>query len=316
MPNVSRARIAAAWDDAVGGGAGADWTSFMERAARIWDATREPFLESALDGAANRWSRRPAGSATCARSRRGGRCAGWAGSTCATRTSAPSSTGTPRTPARTRAGPRPPWPRCRTSSSRSAPGTCPAGCAVLLDAVHARAVECGARVRTGGRRRRGSCVDARAGSAGCGWRRRRRRRREPRGRRRRERRRRPPVPRPSVGRAERRRSPALRPGRLRRTQPSLSGFVLLLALRGRTPGLRHHTVLFPRRLRRRVRLGLRHRAAPALRTARRSRTRRSTSAPPTTRCCGRMPDTEAWFVLVNAPRHVAAAAPRTRRRAG
>ncbi len=27
--------------------------------------------------------------------------------------------------------------------------------------------------------------------------------------------------------------------------PSLSGFVLLLALRGRTPGLAHHTVLFP-----------------------------------------------------------------------
>jgi phytoene dehydrogenase-like protein len=31
---------------------------------------------------------------------------------------------------------------------------------------------------------------------------------------------------------------------LRRVQPSLSGFVMLLALRGRTPGLRHHTVLF------------------------------------------------------------------------
>ncbi|MEX5634345.1 phytoene desaturase family protein [Parafrankia sp. FMc2] len=33
--------------------------------------------------------------------------------------------------------------------------------------------------------------------------------------------------------------------RLRRLAPSLSGFVLLLALRGRTPGLAHHTVLFP-----------------------------------------------------------------------
>lgn len=32
--------------------------------------------------------------------------------------------------------------------------------------------------------------------------------------------------------------------RLARATPSLSGFVLLLALRGRTPGLRHHTVLF------------------------------------------------------------------------
>ncbi len=33
--------------------------------------------------------------------------------------------------------------------------------------------------------------------------------------------------------------------RLSRTTPSLSGFVLLLGLRGRTPGLAHHTVLFP-----------------------------------------------------------------------
>ena len=32
---------------------------------------------------------------------------------------------------------------------------------------------------------------------------------------------------------------------LGRTRPSLSGFVLLLALRGRTPGPRHHRVLFP-----------------------------------------------------------------------
>jgi phytoene desaturase len=34
--------------------------------------------------------------------------------------------------------------------------------------------------------------------------------------------------------------------RLARATPSLSGFVLLLALRGRTPDLAHHTVLFPR----------------------------------------------------------------------
>jgi phytoene desaturase len=32
---------------------------------------------------------------------------------------------------------------------------------------------------------------------------------------------------------------------LRRTTPSLSGFVLLLGVRGRTPGLAHHNVLFP-----------------------------------------------------------------------
>ncbi len=44
------------------------------------------------------------------------------------------------------------------------------------------------------------------------------------------------CPRRSGGRARR---------RLARGTPSLSGFVLLLALRGRTPALAHHTVLFP-----------------------------------------------------------------------
>lgn len=41
--------------------------------------------------------------------------------------------------------------------------------------------------------------------------------------------------------------PAGRAGRrvLRRVEPSLSGFALMLGLTGRTPGLAHHTVLFP-----------------------------------------------------------------------
>ena len=51
LPDASRSRIAAAWDDALGDGAGADWTSFLDRAGRIWQATRGPFLESPLDGA-------------------------------------------------------------------------------------------------------------------------------------------------------------------------------------------------------------------------------------------------------------------------
>jgi phytoene desaturase len=89
---------------------------------------------------------------------------------------------------------------------------------------------------------------------------------------------------------------------LRRTQPSLSGVVLLLALRGRTPGLRHHTVLFPadyddefdsvfgtgsRRLQ-----GPRPVPDPAV----------YISAPDD---LALRPDDqhESWFVLVNAPRH-------------
>ncbi|MEV8379247.1 phytoene desaturase family protein [Kribbella sp. NPDC056861] len=38
--------IPAALDAALGAGRGAQWTGFMQRAQRIWDITREPFLES------------------------------------------------------------------------------------------------------------------------------------------------------------------------------------------------------------------------------------------------------------------------------
>ncbi|MEX0658176.1 MAG: phytoene desaturase family protein [Egibacteraceae bacterium] len=40
-----------ALDQALGPGAGADWSAFLGRAARIWGAVREPFLERALGGA-------------------------------------------------------------------------------------------------------------------------------------------------------------------------------------------------------------------------------------------------------------------------
>jgi phytoene dehydrogenase-like protein len=88
---------------------------------------------------------------------------------------------------------------------------------------------------------------------------------------------------------------------LGRATPSLSGFVLLLALRGRTPGLAHHTVLFPEdydaefdavfgtgQFRGRPRPV----ADPTV----------YVSAPedPALRPDG---DSESWFVLVNAPRH-------------
>lgn len=50
LPNASRSGIASALDDALGPGAGRDWTQLMDRAGRIWDVTRRPFLENALDG--------------------------------------------------------------------------------------------------------------------------------------------------------------------------------------------------------------------------------------------------------------------------
>ena len=88
---------------------------------------------------------------------------------------------------------------------------------------------------------------------------------------------------------------------LARATPSLSGFVLLLALRGRTPGLAHHTVLFPEDYDAefdavfgtgRFRGAPRPVADPTV----------YISAPDD---AALRPDesSESWFVLVNAPRH-------------
>lgn len=83
--------------------------------------------------------------------------------------------------------------------------------------------------------------------------------------------------------------------RLRRSTPSLSGFVLLLGVRGRTPGLAHHNVLFPASYDDEFDAVFGNPAAPV--------------ADPTIYIS--VPDDqavrpdghEAWFVLVNAPRH-------------
>jgi phytoene desaturase len=79
---------------------------------------------------------------------------------------------------------------------------------------------------------------------------------------------------------------------------SLAGFVLLLAVRGTTPDLAHHTVLFPRGYDAEFDAVFGfpgQRARPA-----------STPAIFITRAVDRAvhpPGTESWFVLVNAPRH-------------
>ncbi|GLZ40540.1 phytoene desaturase family protein [Actinokineospora sp. NBRC 105648] len=89
---------------------------------------------------------------------------------------------------------------------------------------------------------------------------------------------------------------ARRPRRsLRRAQPSLAGFVLLLALRGRSELPRHHRVLFPADYAAEFDaiFGKRPRPVPDPTVY--------ICAPddPTVRPAGH----EAWFVLVNAPRH-------------
>ena len=92
--------------------------------------------------------------------------------------------------------------------------------------------------------------------------------------------------------------------RLRRATPSLSGFVLLLAVRGRTPGLRHHNVWFPADYDAEFDAVFGRRARPV--------------DDPTIYVCApdddlMRPDAdhESWFVLVNAPRHGTSGAPGT-----
>ena len=83
---------------------------------------------------------------------------------------------------------------------------------------------------------------------------------------------------------------------LAKTTPSLSGFVLLLAVRGRTPGLRHHNVWFPAEYDGEFDAIFGSRPTPV-------------DDPAIYVCSPDDPlmrpdaDSEAWFVLVNAPRH-------------
>jgi phytoene desaturase len=290
LPNTSRARIAAAWDGALGAGAGDDWAAFMGRAAAIWDLTREPFLESPLDG-----------TATLLRLARSVR---------DVRTVAPWSSLRGLGARYLRHPHQRTWlDRYATytgSDPRRAPAALatvpfveqafgswyvPGGLRRLADAVAQRAVDAGARIRTdadvarlelaggrvGGVRLAGDellpadVVVANADAAHVY---------------------RDLVPSTAATGARR---------RLRRTTPSLSGFVLLLALRGRTPGLRHHTVLFPADYDDEFDAVFgtgRHRGRPH--PPRDPTVYVSAPDDPELR-----PDDahEAWFVLVNAPRH-------------
>lgn len=87
--------------------------------------------------------------------------------------------------------------------------------------------------------------------------------------------------------------------RMRRAQRSLSGFVMLLALRGRTPGLAHHTVLFPADYDAEFDAVFGTNDRPATPVADPT-VYLSVPDDPALRPD---PDSEAWFVLVNAPRH-------------
>jgi phytoene desaturase len=290
LPNASRGRTTAALDAALGRGAGRQWADFLDRAGLIWDATRGPFLESPLDGARGllRESRRVRDLATIAP---------WA-----------SLRGLGRKYLRDE--------RLRTMLDRYAtytgsdPRRAPAALATvpyveqtfgawyvrgglrrLGDALHQRVLDVGGVVRTGsdvaevlldggrvsgvrltdGESLSADIVVANADAAHLYG---------------------ELVPGPAAAAARR---------ALRRATPSLSGFVLLLALRGRTPDLQHHTVLFPR--------NYDDEFDSVFGTGPHAGRPRPVPDPtvyvsaPDDPALRPDDDTEAWFVLVNAPRH-------------
>jgi phytoene desaturase len=285
LPNASRSGTRRAFDDAFGPGAGADWDRLLDRAQAIWLATRTPFLERPLAGTGDllRLLTRTRDLRTVApwRTLRGlgahylrdprqrmvlDRYATYAGSD------------PRRAPAALAVIPYVE----QTFGSWYVPG----GLHRLALAVHDRAVERGAIVRTGADvteviLESGRAAGVRLSSGEV-------------------------IPAdmvvanadasqlyadllpPSAARA------ALR--RLRKATPSLSGFVLMLALRGRSPSLGHHTVLFPPAYDPEFEAVFGRSAAPV------DDPTIYLSAPddPALRPDD---DSEAMFVLVNAPRH-------------
>jgi phytoene desaturase len=294
LPNASRSAVRRAVDDALGAPAGREWLALLDRGAGMWDTVRGPVLESAVSGPRDlaRLARRPRDVRTVAPWR------------------------TLRGLGRTLLSD----PRLRTMLDRYAtytgsdPRRAPAALATvpyvehtfgawyvrgglrrLGDALADRAHERGVHVRTGTEvvavTTSGGQVDGvRLADGG-----------------------RLPAdvvvsdadathlygdllpadgPVPRVRRAA------------RRTSPSLSGFVLLLALRGRTPGLRHHTVLFPEDYDAEFDAVFGRPACPV-------RDPTVYVAAPDDPALRPDDDHEAWFVLVNAPRHATDGAPGT-----
>jgi phytoene desaturase len=282
--------IAGRLDDDLGAGTGAQWSALLTRAEAMWRATEQPFLRSPLAGAAT--LARLARSASDVRTVAPGRTLRGLGRSYLT---------DPRLQVMldryaTYSGSD---PRLAPAALLTVPWVEQAfgswyvrgGLRRLPEAVADRAVERGATVRTGtpvtevllsGGRAAGvrladgevvpaDVVVCNADAAAL------------------------------YGRLLPRQAPARRARTaLRRVTPSSSGVVLLLALRGRTPGLAHHTVLFPAD----------HSAEfDALFGGRAKGPRRPVEDPavyvsapddPATRPDA---DSESWFVLVNAPRH-------------
>ena len=285
MPGVDFSACARALGDALGGTAMQDWNAFMRRAAQIWQVTRRPFLESELTGARDLLP--------------------------LARNLSDVRTVAPFTSLRSLAKHYLHDPRLRmlvdryATYSGSDPRRAPAALATipyveqtfgayhvgggvrrLADALHARTLERGISYRfdadvaevlttgtgvTGVRLADGEVLDADIVVANADA---------------------THLYRDLVN--DPRGAKAL--SSLRKATPSLSGFVLLLAVRGRTPGLRHHNVWFPQDYDAEFDAVFGRRARPV--------------DDPTVYVCApdddlMRPDAdhESWFVLVNAPRH-------------
>lgn len=305
VPDRDPAALAAALDQALGAGSGARWQALSRRAAAIWEATEVPFLTSPLHGA---------GTLARLALRRGGlrdvaTIAPWSslralgrrhlGDERAVQLLDRYATYTGSDPRRAPAA----LAAVMHLEAERGSWYVRGGLRRLVEAVAQRAVERGARVRTGaevvavttsGGRVSGvelaggervaadvvvSDADATAlyrdllpgagTGAGSG---------------------RPGLPGLRAARA-----------RLAASTASLSGFVLLLALRGRTPDLAHHTVSFPADYDAEFDAvfgaGARS-GAPSL-----VEDPAVYVSAPDDPALRPHEDSEAWFVLVNAPRH-------------
>jgi len=82
--------------------------------------------------------------------------------------------------------------------------------------------------------------------------------------------------------------------RLAKTTPSLAGFVILLALRGRSEGVQHHNVWFPKKY---------DDEFDAIFSGRLAQDPAIYACVPNDPLMRPDDDTESWFLLVNAPRH-------------
>jgi phytoene desaturase len=289
------ADIAARLDDDLGAGSGAQWSALLARAEAMWAATEQPFLRSPLAGAATlaRLARDVAGLRTIAP----GRTLRGLGRSYLTdprlqvlldRYATYSGSDPRRAPAALLTVP---WVE-QAFGSWYVRG----GLRRLPEAVAGRAAERGAVVRTGCAVEEVLVEGGRAAGVRLadGSR----------------------VPADVVvcnadagalyGRLLPRQAPVRRVrAALRRVTPSSSGLVLLLALRGRTPGLAHHTVLFPADYDAEfdALFGVGGRGG-------RGRSPKRPVADPTVYVSApddpaTRPDehSESWFVLVNAPRH-------------